>query len=234
MLEWAKALHEAIGIQSPKVFVLVFAFGGFIVAGFVGWMIDKGYRVKMAQEKPKVEQAAIVPQASHEIATLSYARPPQTTSHHKESHAQTPTISQQGQNNIAQIGNNNQAIINPKHPEPNIKWRTENVPVAGEGPYRVRIVMLLDQPMDDPGFHVVCDRPCTNDGAGTLGVSNSKAFELTGKPNETLVVFNDPNPIPPDVEIYWIILSKDANPINVLQLQRINPETARRLRRLGQ
>src|SRR6476646_1616622 len=104
MLEWAKALHEAIGIQSPRIFVLVFAFGGFIVAGFVGWMIDKGYRVKMAQDKPKIEQAAVISPASasaHEIATPPPY--PQRVPHHKESHPQPPVISQQGQNNIAQI-----------------------------------------------------------------------------------------------------------------------------------
>jgi hypothetical protein len=89
MLDWAKTLHEAIGIQSPKLFILVFAVGGFLIFGFVGWMIDKGYRVKMEQDKPKTEQAAIIPPASaspatHAIATPSPTPFPQTKSHHKD------------------------------------------------------------------------------------------------------------------------------------------------------
>jgi hypothetical protein len=50
MLDWAKAIHEAIGIESPKTFITVFALIGLVLFAFVGWMIDRGYRVKLRQE----------------------------------------------------------------------------------------------------------------------------------------------------------------------------------------
>jgi len=42
MLDLAKLLHDAIGIESPRKFILVCALGGFVVFGFIGWLIDKG------------------------------------------------------------------------------------------------------------------------------------------------------------------------------------------------
>jgi len=50
MLEFAKLIHEAIGIQNPKIFVAVFAIVGLLLFGTVGWLVDKGYREKLRQE----------------------------------------------------------------------------------------------------------------------------------------------------------------------------------------
>jgi hypothetical protein len=55
VLELAKAIHEAIGIESPVRFVLAFALLGFFVFGGVGWIVDRGYRVKLREQlAPKV------------------------------------------------------------------------------------------------------------------------------------------------------------------------------------
>jgi len=51
MLEFAKIVHEAIGIQSPRLFIAVFAVFGLLFFGGIGWLIDKGYRVKLQQAK---------------------------------------------------------------------------------------------------------------------------------------------------------------------------------------
>jgi hypothetical protein len=61
MLEWAKFLHEAIGIESPRLFILAFALFGFFSAGFVGWGIDRAYRVKLNQDAEKQASTAESP-----------------------------------------------------------------------------------------------------------------------------------------------------------------------------
>jgi hypothetical protein len=50
MLELAKLIHDAIGIESPRKFVAVCALTGFIIFGCLGWLIDKGYRAKLTEE----------------------------------------------------------------------------------------------------------------------------------------------------------------------------------------
>jgi len=50
MLDWAKAIHEAIGIDSPRLFIAVFSLIGLLLFSGVGWVIDRGYRVKLKQE----------------------------------------------------------------------------------------------------------------------------------------------------------------------------------------
>jgi hypothetical protein len=55
MLELAKIIHEAIGIQSPRLFIaLCFLLFG-TIGGGLGWAIDKGYRMKLAQDQAKTE-----------------------------------------------------------------------------------------------------------------------------------------------------------------------------------
>jgi hypothetical protein len=61
MLDWAKAVHEAIGIESPRLFIGVFALVGFILFGVAGWIIDRGYRVKLREQKA---QAVTLPAAA--------------------------------------------------------------------------------------------------------------------------------------------------------------------------
>jgi hypothetical protein len=50
MLELAKLIHEAIGIENPKMFIGVFALVGLLGFGTIGWLVDKGYRAKLRQE----------------------------------------------------------------------------------------------------------------------------------------------------------------------------------------
>ena len=49
MIEFAKTVHQAIGIESPRLFILVFALIGTVIFGGLGWMIDRGYRVSLRQ-----------------------------------------------------------------------------------------------------------------------------------------------------------------------------------------
>jgi hypothetical protein len=68
MLELAKAIHQAIGIDSPRAFIALFALLGFLFFGGLGWIIDRGYRIKVREEK--VQAAAInTPPKSSSLAT---------------------------------------------------------------------------------------------------------------------------------------------------------------------
>jgi hypothetical protein len=94
MLEYAKIIHEAIGIQNPKVFIAVFALVGLLLFGTVGWLVDKGYRVRLRQE-PEVH-------ASH--ATAAEPQKPVAP----ESRNATTT----GKQSPAVTGNGNSVVIN--------------------------------------------------------------------------------------------------------------------------
>jgi hypothetical protein len=50
MLDLAKAIHEAIGIESPRLFIAAFAFVGLLIFAGLGWIVDRGYRVRVRQE----------------------------------------------------------------------------------------------------------------------------------------------------------------------------------------
>lgn len=50
MLELAKLIHEAIGIENPKIFIAAFALLGLLIFGTIGWLVDRGYRAKLRQE----------------------------------------------------------------------------------------------------------------------------------------------------------------------------------------
>ena len=58
MLELAKLIHEAVGIQSPRLFIglCILLFG--IIGGGLGWAVDKGYRIKLAQEQAAAQSGA--------------------------------------------------------------------------------------------------------------------------------------------------------------------------------
>jgi hypothetical protein len=68
MLDWAKAIHEAIGIESPRLFIAVFALIGFLLFGLVGWIIDRGYRMKLREHHT---DSPIVLAAKHDRDRLS-------------------------------------------------------------------------------------------------------------------------------------------------------------------
>jgi hypothetical protein len=50
MLELAKLIHHAIGIESPRKFIAVCAIVGLVIFGCLGWLIDKGYRAKLGEQ----------------------------------------------------------------------------------------------------------------------------------------------------------------------------------------
>ena len=58
MLELAKLIHEVIGIESPRLFVGLFAVIGLLLFGGVGYVIDKGYRVRLQEQAKATEVAA--------------------------------------------------------------------------------------------------------------------------------------------------------------------------------
>src|SRR5262245_15334591 len=76
MLEFAKLIHEAIGIESPRVFIVVCALFGMISFSALGWLIDKGYRAKLKEE-----------------ASITRSEPPTSRSPAKteEKHAPSPS-----------------------------------------------------------------------------------------------------------------------------------------------
>ena|ERR1700733_6482303 len=75
MLDWAKAIHEAIGIESPRLFIGVFALIGVLLFGLAGWVIDHGYRVRLREQvvhaaspAPPVPQATPAPKRPAHVA----------------------------------------------------------------------------------------------------------------------------------------------------------------------
>jgi len=67
MLDWAKAIHEAIGIESPRLFIALFALIGLLLFGFVGWVIDRGYRIKLRE--PHSDSPIPPAKASEKVAS---------------------------------------------------------------------------------------------------------------------------------------------------------------------
>jgi len=74
MFELAKIIHEAIGIQSPKWFIALFALVGLLAFGAVGWLIDKGYRVGLQEQAVGTKSNPVVPQPTVSPAPIP---PPQ-------------------------------------------------------------------------------------------------------------------------------------------------------------
>ena len=61
MFEMAKAIHEALHIQSTWAFVTVIALTFAFLSGSVAWLVDKGYKnslMEMKSAKVEMEQAA--------------------------------------------------------------------------------------------------------------------------------------------------------------------------------
>lgn len=77
MIELAKIVHQAIGIESPRVFILVFMLFGALVFGCLGWLIDKGYRVSKphaAASNIHLEQNSSGPDSPN-VATFGAEQP---------------------------------------------------------------------------------------------------------------------------------------------------------------
>jgi hypothetical protein len=67
LLELAKLIHDAIGIESPRKFVVFFSLFGALLFASLGWLVDKGYRVKLRREA----QSIPVLQAPHKTGNAS-------------------------------------------------------------------------------------------------------------------------------------------------------------------
>lgn len=61
MLDFAKLVHEAIGIESPRAFITVFALVGLLFFGGIGWLVDKGYRTKLEETERATKQQVSTP-----------------------------------------------------------------------------------------------------------------------------------------------------------------------------
>src|ERR1039458_4126895 len=75
MLELAKLIHEAVGIQSPRLFIglCILLFG--IIGGGLGWAVDKGYRIKLAQEQAAAQSGATATHRRRKSGNAGAARP---------------------------------------------------------------------------------------------------------------------------------------------------------------
>jgi len=110
MLDWAKTIHEAIGIDSPRVFIATFALFGLLAFGFVGWIVDHGYRVKLREQtvttplpSPPVSAPA-APTHTAPFVQPSESRPKSSIEQHS-SGVNSPNIA---------TGDNSNVIVNQK------------------------------------------------------------------------------------------------------------------------
>jgi hypothetical protein len=78
MLEYAKSFHDAIGIESPRVFIATFAFVGLVLFAGLGWLVDRRYRVKLQQEA--AARASDLRKTTETTSLTDPIRPSQTNS----------------------------------------------------------------------------------------------------------------------------------------------------------
>lgn len=100
MLDWAKAIHQAIGIESPRAFIAVFALLGFLLFGAAAWIVDHGYRVKLKEESAAAATAPASSNASGATSSITKKDAATTT-------PQTSTATTSGANSPANTGNGN-------------------------------------------------------------------------------------------------------------------------------
>jgi hypothetical protein len=68
MLELARLIHEAVGIESPRKFMFACAIFGAVTFLCLGWLIDKGYRAKL-KEQVQPPTAIAAPKSSGDAST---------------------------------------------------------------------------------------------------------------------------------------------------------------------
>jgi hypothetical protein len=107
MLDWAKTIHEAIGIESPRAFIAIFALFGLVLFGAIGWLVDRGYRVKMREQ---VVQAAT--QVSPPANAPDPPKPRTETKKQAEPKKQVPAITQSAPGGINTVVTGGQPVIN--------------------------------------------------------------------------------------------------------------------------
>jgi hypothetical protein len=87
MLELARLIYEAIGIQSPRKFVLVCAVVGALIFSGLGWLIAKGAETKLKQQT-KSAPVATAPVKSGDASTSGDQSPAVTGSGNSVSYGQ--------------------------------------------------------------------------------------------------------------------------------------------------
>jgi hypothetical protein len=97
ILDWAKAIHEAIGIESPKLFIGLFAVVGLLLFGLTGWVIDRGYRVRLREQivhaapsAPAVTQS--MPTSKPQVHTVVPPSAPPSSIEQHSTGANSPNI----------------------------------------------------------------------------------------------------------------------------------------------
>lgn len=86
-----------------------------VVCGGGWWLIGREYKETMAKSQPTVSPRLPTPPTANGSSVQDSPPAPRHEPLRRRSSA--PSISQTGRNNIAQVGNNNQATINPEPPE---------------------------------------------------------------------------------------------------------------------
>lgn len=107
MLEWAKVIHEAIGIEFPRLFMVTFALFGMLTFGCAGWLVDQSYRVKLRDETTKAANVPTPAIASNALQGPNKAKPtprttnkPQTSIEQHSTGAQSPNLVSGDNSNI--------------------------------------------------------------------------------------------------------------------------------------
>jgi hypothetical protein len=105
MLEWAKAIYQAIGVESPIRFILASALFGFLLFGGAAWILDRGYRAQLRQEQGAKPLSVATPAETAPLVQRAESNEPKIT---KLPHRDVPARNQ--------IGNDN-TLVNVSIPE---------------------------------------------------------------------------------------------------------------------
>lgn len=135
MLDLARLVHEAIGIENPRAFIALFALTGLLFFGCVGWLIDNGYRTKLREEAAAA--SAVAMQEPQEAVPDSGEEPPI----HIEQHNEAPNTRSYA------VGKGNLTVY--ESPGPLVLSSSEKlaaIQALKETPLEVHIVSLSNLP----------------------------------------------------------------------------------------
>jgi hypothetical protein len=211
-----------------------------VIAGLIIWAITRHYdkpiastivatqtvepEHQAAQPEPKPEETAKTPSPSLQNAKSKKVRAPTIPSR------TAPKIEINAPGGIPIVGNQgtvNNPTVNNNYgpPAPKITWEqapNQPQPIGYARPV-VWAKMYLDNPMNNPKFKVVCDRPCigTNMGGMPMGVTQPYYVNLS----ENVVIFatDPPNPLPGDRFYFWGVQSKDDFPVHITDVSIVLP-----------
>ncbi len=107
----------------------------------------------------------------------------------------------------------------PPPPSPVVTWGVTSVDSRPDS-YRVKLWMLVTNPMPDPGFIATCDKPCwVMTQPAAMGTSSGSGGNLNGNPSVVFGKLDMPNPIQDGTRLEWWITSKDGTPIKILDVK---------------